>query len=242
MTKEETIGVDIIRKIPTVPIGWLEIKLPKIVMMKLESYIETAKNDSIYMNSSLAGNLSKSLTLEDKDNWFFNNVLNSVIDKFMNSFGDFDKDMNILSENAPFFLEPFWVNFQKENEFNPVHDHSGLFSFVIWVKIPTDWKEQHALPVSANSNSPKTSNFEFWYLTPLGKHQHYGYFLDKNSEGTMLLFPAKLMHTVYPFYNCDKERISISGNIKFDISENSMRNYRCYKRKIERRKRKEEKT
>ena len=63
MTKEETIGVDIIRKIPTVPIGWLEIKLPKIVMMKLESYIETAKNDSIYMNSSFAGNLSKSLTL-----------------------------------------------------------------------------------------------------------------------------------------------------------------------------------
>ena len=233
---------EVIERFPDNPIGWLEIKLPKIVMTKLESYIETAKNDPINFNSSLAGNLSKSLTLEDKDNWFFNNVLNSVIDKFMNSFGDFDKDMNILSENAPFFLESFWVNFQKENEFNPLHDHSGIFSFVIWVKIPTDWREQHALPMAANSNSPKISNFEFWYLSPFGKHSNYGYRLDKESEGTMLLFPAKLMHTVYPFYNCDKERISISGNIKFDISENSMRNYRCYKRKIERRKRKEEKT
>ena len=220
---------EVIERFPDNPIGWLEIKLPKIVMTKLESYIETAKNDPINFNSSLAGNLSKSLTLEDKDNWFFNNVLNSVIDKFMNSFGDFDKDMNILSENAPFFLESFWVNFQKENEFNPLHDHSGIFSFVIWVKIPTDWREQHALPMAANSNSPKISNFEFWYLSPFGKHSNYGYRLDKESEGTMLLFPAKLMHTVYPFYNCDKERISISGNIKFDISENSMRQFRSQK-------------
>ena len=45
----------------------------------------------------------------------------------------------------------------------------------------------------------------------------------------MLFFPAKLMHTVYPFYNCDKERISISGNINFDISENSMRQFRSHK-------------
>ena len=39
----------------------------------------------------------------------------------------------------------------------------------------------------------------------------------------MLFFPAKLMHTVYPFYDCDEERISISGNIKLDISENTMK-------------------
>ena len=54
----------------------------------------------------------------------------------------------------------------------------------------------------------------------------YSYHLDKEAEGHILFFPAKLMHTVYPFYNCDKERISISGNIIFDISENKMRQYR----------------
>ena len=60
----------------------------------------------------------------------------------------------------------------------------------------------------------------------LGGIEHYAYHLDKKSEGGMLFFPAKLKHTVYPFYNCDKERISISGNILFDISKNSMRQYR----------------
>ena len=47
----------------------------------------------------------------------------------------------------------------------------------------------------------------------------------------MLFFPAKLMHSVYPFYECDKERISISGNIRFDISENSMRQFRSQQMK-----------
>ena len=34
---------EVIERFPDNPIGWLEIKLPKIVMTKLESYIETAK-------------------------------------------------------------------------------------------------------------------------------------------------------------------------------------------------------
>ena len=121
---------------------------------------------------------------------------------------------NLLSEI--FVLEPFWVNFQKETEFNPIHSHSGVFSFVIWVKIPTDWREQHALPFLAKSNSPCASDFEFHYTTMLGEIGRHTYCLDKKSEGFMLFFPASLKHTVYPFYNCDKERISISGNLCLD--------------------------
>ena len=127
---------------------------------------------------------------------------------------------NLLSEI--FVLEPFWVNFQKETEFNPIHSHSGIFSFVIWVKIPTDWREQHAVPISANSNSPSASDFEFHYTSMLGHVQQEKFFLDKEAEGRMLFFPAKLMHQVYPFYECDEERISISGNILYDISEGAI--------------------
>jgi len=38
------------------------------------------------------------------------------------------------------------------------------------------------------------------------------------------------LHTVYPFDICDKERVSISGNINFDISEYSMKQLRAMKR------------
>ena len=110
-------------------------------------------------------------------------------------------------------MNRFWVNFQKKHEFNPMHSHSGLVSFVIWMKIPTNSEDQHALPISANSNSPAASNFEFTYSDMLGGHQQCAFNLSKKDEATMLVFPAKLCHQVYPFYECDEDRVSISGNI-----------------------------
>ena len=208
---------------PKEPLGWLETELPKTVMMRLQSYIKTAKKNPVNYNSELAGNITKSLEIKDNDNWFYQTVLIPLIGKFMECFPFYVSQVNVLTENAPFCLSSFWVNFQKENEFNPPHNHTGLFSFVIWVKIPTDWKEQHSLPISVNSNAPKASDFEFSHVSMIGLPSHTSYLLNKKSEGCMLFFPAKLMHQVYPFYNCDKERVSISGNIKFDISENSMK-------------------
>ena len=31
--------------------------------------------------------------------------------------------------------------------------------------------------------------------------------------GRMIVFPAGLRHQVYPFYECDSKRVSLSGNI-----------------------------
>ena len=233
------IEFEITKLIPEQPVGWLEIKLPKSVMTKLQSYIKEAKKNPVNHNSNLAGNISESLLIKDKDNWFFQIVLIPLISEFLKSYPQYEKSTRFLTEDATFCLDDFWVNFQKENEFNPLHNHSGVFSFVIWVKIPTGWKEQHALPISANSNAPKASDFEFQYTSMLGNILHYKYLLDKKSKGEMLFFPSKLMHTVYPFYNCDKERISISGNISFDISKNSMRQFRSQMRKKRWRERKE---
>ena len=86
-------------------------------------------------------------------------------------------------------------------------------SFVIWMKIPTDWREQHDLPFAKNSNHPVTSDFQFTYSDILGNIQDYSIPMDSEKEVVILLFPSRLRHQVYPFYNCDEQRISISGNI-----------------------------
>ena len=231
MAKEEKIDkhedfLNIISRMPDQPFGWLEARLPKDVMKILESYIEEAKKNPADFNHKLVGNITKSLIIKDKDDWFFENILIEFIRKFMEFHPYYSRQVDVLSEDAPYFLQKFWVNFQKENEFNPFHNHGGVFSFVIWVKIPTDWQEQHALPISANSNSPKASDFQLYYTTMMGDIADATYLLNKESEGMMLFFPAKMIHSVHPFYNCDKDRISISGNISYDISENSMRQYR----------------
>ena len=68
------------------------------------------------------------------------------------------------------FLDNFWVNYQKETEFNPLHTHHGVLSFVAWMKIPTEWKEQHELPISKNSACPSASDFMFAYNNISGNH------------------------------------------------------------------------
>jgi len=219
LSEEEKIEFMVSTKVPEEPVGWLETELPKSVMSRLQSYIETAKKNPTSWNDNLAGNISKSLTLEDKDRWFFKTILAPLIRQFSQKFPSYTKRISIFTKDVPYCLESFWVNFQKENEFNPLHDHGGVFSFVIWVKIPTDWREQHALPFSANSVAPSASDFEFRYISMLGEIASQVYCLDKKSESFMLFFPAKLMHTVYPFYNCEEERISISGNICLDTKE-----------------------
>ena len=108
------------------------------------------------------------------------------------------------------------MNFQNQNEFNPVHNHGGIVSFVIWMKIPTHYEEQHALPISANSNAPSASDFQFTYSDMLGNHQDYRIKMGDFQEGWILVFPAQLRHQVYPFFECDEQRVSISGNIAWN--------------------------
>ena len=44
-------------------------------------------------------------------------------------------------------------------------------------------------------------------------------FIDKTWEGTIVMFPSWLNHSVYPFYTSDDYRISISGNIVVKIED-----------------------
>jgi len=216
---------------------WAEFQLPNAPLLrtflnqtalnKLWEYIDTAKEKSKIkkdkMRETLAGNISSSLTLEDKDDWFFTNVLEKTVGSYVNNFS------HLLSFRPPvrnarlprgkslFRLETLWANFQKQHEFNPVHDHSGAVSFVIWLKIPTDWREQHELPFVKNTTAPVASDFQFAYCDMLGNITTMDIFLDPSLEGSMMMFPAALKHQVYPFYNCEEERISISGNVWYDF-------------------------
>ena len=143
------------------------------------------------------------------------NVLKECLKTYAEDFGNLGYNF-ASSMSHPYYLKSFWVNYQKETEFNPIHNHFGIYSFVIWMKIPTDYREQKQLPI-ARANSSSISNFQFQYMNMLGEPSNHTYEMSPSREGTLLFFPSKLMHSVYPFYNCDKERVSISGNVCLKI-------------------------
>jgi hypothetical protein len=109
------------------------------------------------------------------------------------------------------------VNFQEKHEFNPLHDHTGVFSFVIWLKIPYLAETEKQFGPGNNSRAPLSGQFTFAYTDALGEIKKYDISADTTMENTMLIFPAKLHHEVYPFYSSDDFRISVSGNIGFQI-------------------------
>ena len=108
-------------------------------------------------------------------------------------------------------LKRLWVNYQEKYDFNPLHIHSGLFSFVIWVAIPYNMEEERKRYPNTNGN--ETASFMFQYNTALGGLDTEYLYVDKTFEWKMVFFPARLNHGVNPFYTSDDYRISISGNV-----------------------------
>ncbi len=202
---------------------WVEYKLEKDIIDFLWERIDDAKKissdvedtdlpgevrHSLYPSHKhlLAGNISRSLRLEDKDS-YFDNFMNTAVKIYEN------KDINS-------HVSTYWVNFQKKHEFNPIHTHDRDLSFVIWLKIPTSWEDQCKLSFldGIQDHEKKVSNFEFIMTNMLGKIEHYQYHLNPSMEGCMILFPSKLNHQVYPFYESDEERISVSGNVTLELN------------------------
>ena len=98
-----------------------------------------------------------------------------------------------------------WINFQNMHDFNPVHTHSGILSFVIFCKVPNEIFE-----VQAVSNNKRAGEIIFDYGESFSKLL-INEFNVKPYEGLMFIFPAELRHQVPPFY-VNSERISVSGN------------------------------
>jgi len=201
-----------IKKIDFPNYGVIQSVLPQSIVNQLNDYIDIAKKKDETHNKKLAGNISLSLELFDTKNIIFPFVM--LIMKEYEKI--YPKPFRLLAtdKNYNAELQSLWVNFQYQNEFNPMHDHSGTYSFVIWLKIPTNFKEQSNKSIAKNSSNPDViSNFALTYTDVFGKIRELLFGMDKDREGQILFFPAQINHSVYPFYDEDDARVSVSGNI-----------------------------
>ncbi len=210
---------------PVVPYtgGWMQKKLSKEEMDYLWDCVEKRSKESYA--EYLAGHLEDSFALHDKEAWFYLNTLDPLIQDFCHNFGNYGDKVPVNSVH-PYSLHKWWVNYQRAGEYNPTHDHHGLWSFVIWMQIPYTHDEQTSDSISrkAGINSGHATNgaFEFHYTDIFGRPSSYWYDSAKDLEGTLVLFPSCMRHQVYPYYkepgNKDY-RITISGNIVLNTKQ-----------------------
>jgi len=188
-------------------------ELPKDQFKWIKAASHEAKQNEFFYSEELVGHIKEEYRITKISKSFAQYLLNCCVTPPV-----FDtwKDIGILSKSAPICVDSLWCNFQKKYEFNPPHSHSGIVSFVIFVQIPYDLKEEEKyFPDVARKG--EASRFGFINSTPQGKIVSQTLPIDKTLEGKMLMFHASQMHYVNPFYTSDDYRITVSGNIKFKI-------------------------
>ena len=167
------------------------------------------KNGIVQMNHSLAGQITKEYQIT-KSLPLLNPFLEEMGRAYQKEWNYYPKE----NPNKDLKVESVWVNMQKNQEVNPLHNHDGTLSFVAWLYVPFKLEDERNVENCKNSRTVElASTFQFVYTTALGTIANCPMFVESGWEGRIVMFPAKLLHMVYPFQTSDEYRISIAGNL-----------------------------
>ena len=169
---------------------------------------ERGENSKIDHKSMLAGHINNEFLYSKEDQEWFMKEIDYV-------FFDYIQKLKKISLNPKFniksvMLRSLWINFMKNGEYNPPHDHTGNISFVIYTSVPKEIINEN-LKFEGKGAGPGCITFLYGEKSIMYKTIFS--FIPK--EGDMFLFPASLRHFVAPFKS-DVKRVSISGNIDLE--------------------------
>jgi hypothetical protein len=197
--------------------GFLLLKLPQDIMGEIKTTVDEIQNDftkATSMNHELAGQIDKEyktyLTPKATD------YIRYTVDEYNKHNPDLLKNIheNIYPNPVLEYDGYAWVNFQEKYEYNPMHIHDGVFSYVIWYQIPF-YREDEITRGAGKLKIPMENQNGAFNFIGVRDNRIITYMLDvdKTKEGFMAVFPSTLNHLVHPFYTSDDYRITVSGNI-----------------------------
>ena len=185
------------------------VKMPENLIEELNNYTDKIINNEKKANEldigkQLAGHVSQEFELEEdfmkKIGWI------DFLKKGTENWISFATGKKI----SKFEMLSSWIVRQFENEYNPIHWHTGHISGVGYLKMPKSLGEplQKSKVQNPNGQIALVHGNKMFLSDPVIKF--------KPEVGNFYLFPNYMMHTVYPFSNSKEERRSISFNAKID--------------------------
>ena len=184
--------------------GMIPQEIYQPVMQEIK---EIEKDDrGIYkMNRTLAGQIEREYQLEKSK---------QHIVPYLEDMGrEYQKEWNYY-QGQDLKVDSLWVNLQQKTEYNPIHNHDGALSYVCWLKVPYTLEDELNQKHCKDSRTKEFSaSFQFIYSSVLGKVVNEILNVENGWEGRVVMFPAELLHVVYPFYTSNGYRISIAGNL-----------------------------
>ena len=186
-----------------------KVTIPEDLIKKLNEYVDKIildenKSKELDWGKRLAGNVKQEFKLEPKfcDKSGFSNFLVKAVSKWI--------ELSERKKITKLEIVTSWVVRQFQNEYNPVHHHSGHVSGVGYLKVPKNFGKTFQSSKKSNANG---------HLSLIHGNRMFSsesVFDIEPKVGDFYFFPNYLMHTVYPFYESNEERRSISFNAKID--------------------------
>jgi len=155
----------------------------------------------------------KQFFISDDEGLFQNEVLMPAAQSYFETYGTPFK-LKSTHYHLPTFSR-FWCRVSKDGDYQSIHDHQGIFTFVVWLKIPFEGEKERQVQAGFR---PEASDFVLCYPDTCGQYQKRNWVLGKGAEGKMLFFPSDINHIVYPHYTTTEYRIALAG----DVALNSM--------------------
>ena len=185
-----------------------KLEIPDNIIKSLNEYAEKvildeAKLEKLDNGKNLAGNVKQEFILEQEilESSGFFDFLKLAVSKWI--------EASDSKKITLFEIKKSWIVGQFENEYNPIHYHSGHISGVGYLKIPNDFGK------TVQKNKKKNENGRLNFIHGNRMFNSSSIFSINPKVGEFWLFPNYLMHTVYPFYG-NEERRSVSFNANID--------------------------
>ena len=189
-------------------------KMGENVLQELDARIEeTGGKPEFDASGQLAGRIKKQTHLDDV-------ISDTVKVQILNHCSTFyEKTAGVKIPLESIHLDSIWSNIQEAREYNPIHQHTGNFSFVIYTRNDLEDLSVEELQdneydnkiVDYENQKPLAGLIELFYGE--GNWMNWTSFTHVPKRGDILIFPSWLRHTVYAHYEAGKIRISVAGNV-----------------------------
>ena len=206
--KRENIKVDVFNWGPCV------IKL-KVSDWLVKTLLKEGKNNRIDFTDKLAGIIENETGYSDKSKKIVLPELSQYLGVYDQVYQNYVKQP--YEKKPEYILTSMWINHQRPYEYNPPHDHDGKLSFVIYLQIPEELKEEQK-KYKGKSCGPGGIQFIYGDNSPRDAITFMSLFPE---VGDMFIFPSWLKHWVAP-YKSDCLRVSVSGNFHDNVPLNNV--------------------
>ena len=186
----------------------VKLSIPDDLVKKLNDYtdriiLDEEKITKLDHSNQLAGKVKQEFLLENE---FMQQIKwGEFLAKAINVWLQDDSNKELKSID----IIRCWIVRKFQNEYNPVHLHSGHISGVGYLKVP---KSFGSVSEKKKINDKGRLTFIHGSVNLFSKATY----VIKPEVGDFYLFPNYLLHTVYPFTDTEEERRSISFNAQLD--------------------------